>query len=159
MTMAEIQAILEASDSDDEDVIIRNNARSVVYIPPPVDELSDEEILDDNIISGNSVDAMQEIAGEVEIEFHTEFDEVSSQSQREDLQLPEPSTVEKYTSKDAFPKSKWVKQKPQNYRNTHDATELIDVQKELVDMLGIRVTLFLLYFLYFKCIFRSKICC
>lgn len=75
LKMCEIMAILEASDSDSDDEAMNIQASdniNVVYVPPNVDENSDNEhIAEDEMCRVDNVDAnlRMDIAGTVELEY------------------------------------------------------------------------------------------
>lgn len=81
--MREILDVLEDSDDESANAQIRDNARNVVYIPPRVDVLSDEEDIDETIIGGQENSAMREVAGELELEFIGGNEDISAPSEHE----------------------------------------------------------------------------
>ncbi|XP_037930822.1 piggyBac transposable element-derived protein 3-like [Teleopsis dalmanni] len=126
MRMENVHTFLEQSDDDEESELNLNSIENIVYIPPPaVDNQNDEEQIDDNIITGVDLDALCEIAGEVEVEY----------TSLNDFAAPLLDTATKQTIS-SFQKPKWKKTKITKFRNHHNATALFEKQNELIAKLS-----------------------
>lgn len=96
-------AIVEDSNESQNSHILRSDRVNVVYIPPPVDEQSDEEIINDETVFGEE-DFHLDIAGEVELEYD------APSSEEEDVEM-EASTSHAPRSKSKKPYAipQWTK--------------------------------------------------
>lgn len=109
LKMDEIMAILEATSDEEEDAdtvkaIQQSDKVNVNYIPPNVDNLSDLEDLDDEVLDGDA-SLNRDIAGEVEIEYTVESD-----VEDENVPIDTPSTSQSiYKTKEQFGVGKWTK--------------------------------------------------
>lgn len=94
--MSEIMAILNEPTSDDEEdqVILNSKEVDVIYIPPPVvEDVTDEEDLDDDLIqlNDNNDDCLHEIAGTVELQYSVETENIKD-AENEPIGTENPST-------------------------------------------------------------------
>lgn len=150
MTMAEIGEILNAESSDDDDddddgEYMRDNVVNVLYVPPPVDFLSDEEDFDENIIDVHA-DPQVEIAGEVEIEYLSKTEEPQESSEAEPQAGPS-KVLKKFKSLTDFGEAKWRKTDEIVYQRQPLHTPLDGVVKSMVAELG----KFKIHCLKYKC--------
>lgn len=118
LTLQEALALIEASDSDDDEAKeVRESAKvNVIYIPPTVDEASDTEFIDDEAIDQNASPQM-DIAGGVQVEFDNgneneqESEPAAKKSKPNEEQLnAQVEPIEpKYKSMSDFGKQTWSK--------------------------------------------------
>ena len=94
-TLAEIREILE-DDTDNNDEI------DVVYVPPPVDTLTDGEDVDDNLMGDIDEDLDRDIAGTFEIAFKGKG-ELGSEITQDILNEPSQSNNLPFTRSDLSP--------------------------------------------------------
>ncbi|XP_037943670.1 piggyBac transposable element-derived protein 3-like [Teleopsis dalmanni] len=145
--MADIKCILEGSDSENE--AERDSVSNIVYIPPSPDALSDTEHINDEIVDGSEVDALQDVAGEIELHFINTKEDIAAPSL--DLSKTEHNSPGKKPgfSKTSIPRSVWKKTKfPKFPPIAHNTTGLEAQQEDLVNIYGGKtpIELFKLFF-------------
>lgn len=119
--MEEVRIILEGSESEDEEV--RQSVRNVLYVPPEADALTDDENINDEIVNGEDIDAMDEVAGNIEIEYSNADEDIAAPSSS--LSSSCSCAKEVRLSKKTIPPSKWKKTKFPRYSSSrHDITGL-----------------------------------
>lgn len=101
--MNEVLALLNSSDDDDEIVaeVKRSDKINVVYVPPDVHELSDEEEIDDEVIDSNAV--ITNICGKVQLEYGN--DEIENTNSDNNCEPP----TKKFKSRSEYGPANWRK--------------------------------------------------
>lgn len=131
LKMDEIMEILNSSDEEDEvtTAVHRSTEVNVVYIPPEVDETSDTEQINDEIIEFNEPLAM-DIAGSVELEYEVVENYPEDQEETERSLKPPPK---KFKSQDEYGPASWRK-RPFKYSKEPayvEATKIEGIVQEL----------------------------
>lgn len=146
LSTAELISVLEEDDD-----LITANMIDAVYIPPTVDEMTDEENIDDDLLDEKDTDA--DIAGTIEIHTHTEHEEVTVSREEE------PGTSAKRKKRDGGKKKtecipNWKKVEP-SYTSSPLSEELGE-EEEIKNTMSGRSP-FEVFSLYFDVDVLSKI--
>lgn len=145
LTVAELQAELDAFTSDEEDNVSTADKINIVVIPPDkVDELTDNEEIDDNVqILREEATLPKEIPGQFEIEYTHEVDNlpavVETQNERMDMEIDscamKPSTSKSKIHTPIGNKPKWSKSIKYNFQKQPIDNEK-QLQKTLYERIG-----------------------